>query len=230
VASLKDGDLEFVLHRHATGGNGRGPTDDDSSSARGTVSILPAPSRTTFKSGRGLRPVLALRRAHPPVVLYGLRSPHNRLPLMPASWSPLTQALPQSIHLFSLQRRAFLQGGGATPDYPRGSRSQGALRLQHIHQSARQECDPADNAWVELSTLFRKEVLRLDLGLEERTLSMARRPYEVNRRSWRGVGLTGKVVTPSGWRYASSNSTDVMLLPTQIRAFAFQFSEANMYV
>ena len=71
--------------------------------------------------------------------------------------------------------------------------------------------------------------LGLDLGegrLEERTLSLARRPDEVSRRSWVGVGLTGRVQTPANWRSGqegevTGNSSTVALSPLQIRSFIF---------
>jgi hypothetical protein len=65
VASLASGVLEFVLHRHATGGNGRGPSDGDDHSARGTVTIVPAADRTSFLEAQERQPELTLRRAHP---------------------------------------------------------------------------------------------------------------------------------------------------------------------
>lgn len=52
AASLTDGDLEYVLHRHASGGNGRGPTDRDTDNVRGTVAVLPTMSHARYLQGR----------------------------------------------------------------------------------------------------------------------------------------------------------------------------------
>jgi len=57
--------------------------------------------------------------------------------------------------------------------------------------------------------------------LEERTLSLSRRPDEVRRRSWAGAGLLGEVRTPGAWRMSSSNSSTVELSSLQIRSFVF---------
>ena len=39
-----------------------------------------------------------------------------------------------------------------------------------------------------------------DGALTERTLSLTRRPADVARRVWRGVGEVGALNTPRGWR------------------------------
>ena len=57
--------------------------------------------------------------------------------------------------------------------------------------------------------------------LEERTLSLSRRPDEVHRRSWAGAGMLGEMRTPSGWRSSASNSSQVELSSLQIRSFVF---------
>ena len=69
AASLDDGQLEFVIHRHASGGNGRGPTDGDATAVRGAVTIVPAMDRESVQRARALRPELALRRWHPLTVM-----------------------------------------------------------------------------------------------------------------------------------------------------------------
>jgi hypothetical protein len=57
--------------------------------------------------------------------------------------------------------------------------------------------------------------------LEERTLSLSRRPDEVRRRSWAGVGMLGEVRTPGGWRASASNSSSIELESLQIRSYVF---------
>jgi hypothetical protein len=109
VASLTDGSLEYILHRHATGGNGRGPSDGDPNAARGTVTLVPSASTVGFKVAVGDTPKLALMRAHPVAVMYG-----SAIVNIDAEWSsalsafsPLTRSLPDEVHLFSWSRRAF---------------------------------------------------------------------------------------------------------------------------
>ena len=256
AASLAEGVLEYVLHRHATGGNGRGPSDGDPHSARGTVTILPAADRTSFLEAQERQPMLALRRAHPVAML--LSAPLLYIDLVPPppppplslveqqqqqqppwakSWSPLTAPLPSNVHLFGLGRRAFQSGAGSgnVPSYPSaGQPRQGAIRLQQLEQqangiSSRSSAGSSNRARVavDLSQLFSSAV-GLDLGdgkLEERTLSLARRPAQVKRRSWRGVGTLGKVQTPASWRGSgsglTSNSSTVELGPLDIRSFIF---------
>ena len=91
-----------------------------------------------------------------------------------------------------------------------------------------------------MATVDLGSVLDPLLGLElrpgmltERVLSLARRPDQVQRRSWVGVGALGKVRTPSGWRRvgdstegfakaASENTSSVVDLgPLEIRSFVF---------
>ena len=57
--------------------------------------------------------------------------------------------------------------------------------------------------------------------LEERTLSLARRPDQVKRHSWQAVGMESNVLTPPLWRGAVSNSSLVELAPEGIRSFVF---------
>jgi hypothetical protein len=251
AASLVDGAVEMVLHRHATGGNGRGPSDGDGDGVRSSITLLPAVDRQGYLTAQQMRPELALRKWHPMTVLFGL--PVNSTlsttapgaaarvsgAAMPAwSWSPLSKPLPPTVHLLSFQRRSFLRGGGHVPDYP-GHLPQGALRLQQVRNSTADVCsssgtgtdgDLSVESSVDLSTLFRKGVFDFDLtSLSERTLSLARPAANVTRRSWRGVGMTSAVVTPAQWRYPSdliheageTNSSTVELRPTQIRSFTF---------
>ena len=108
VASLSDGSLEYILHRHATGGNGRGPSDGDPNSARGAVTLVLSASSTGFAAAVAGTPRLALMRAHPTAVLY---SPTTAVGVewdsAGGDFSPLTRSLPDEVHLFSLSRRAF---------------------------------------------------------------------------------------------------------------------------
>eukprot|EP01050_Picozoa_sp_SAG11_P005560 SAG11_NODE_397_length_9785_cov_3.709581_4_plen_505_part_00 len=222
AASLQDGELEYILHRHATGGNGRGPSDGDPHAARGAVTILPSASHPGFLSALASTPQLALRRAHPVAVLTGGALTSRSEWRGAAEYSPLSRSLPEQVHLFSLGRRALQKFGGHVPDYPSSpagqAMKQGALRLQSL--------EPQDagssNVEVDVSTLF-NPVVRMDLGnnLEERTLSLSRRPDEVHRRTWHGVGMGGEMLTPPQWRGLASNSSTVSLAPSDIRSFVF---------
>jgi hypothetical protein len=104
--------------------------------------------------------------------------------------------------------------GGHGPDYAAGER-QGAIRLQNL---AHQGTVPTE---VDLSTLFAPSLKVQVDQLEERTLSLARRPDQVKRHSWHGVGMDGSVLTPPRWRGAVSNSSIVSLAPEVIRSFVF---------
>jgi hypothetical protein len=168
-------------------------------------------------------PQLALRRAHPVAVMY-----RNLSEAGIAAWngaaefSPLTRSLPEEVHLFSLGRRAFQKYGVHVPDYPASSpqKKQGALRLQNLEQQA----PGSGNLEVDVSTLFTPVVKLgrpLASQLEERTLSLARRPDEVHRRAWHGVGAAGSMLTPPTWRGSVSNSSTVSLAPSDIRSFVF---------
>ena len=229
AASLSDGSLEYVLHRHATGGNGRGPSDGDPHSARGVVTIIPAADRAGFLAAQQAQPQLVLRRAHPVALLISapLALPGKEAaPAWAKEWAPLASPLPNHIHLFGLGRRAFLQGGGHWPDYPATStKRQGALRLQNIALPTGGSCDSPTT--VDLAASFWRAgvVVGIPLGegkLEERTLSLTRRPDQVVRRSWVGVGQLGEVRTPGGWRGGAANSSMVELNPLQIRSFVFE--------
>jgi hypothetical protein len=152
-------------------------------------------------------------------------------------WSPLTAPLPTSVHLFGAGRRAFQSGAGSgnQPAYPSGPR-QGTIRLQHIEQPGSRS-GSSTTAAIDLGSAVDPS-LGLELGsgmLTERVLSLARRPDQVQRRSWVGVGAMGKVQTPSGWRrVGASASVDgsagltgrntsslVDLEPLEIRSFVF---------
>ena len=210
AASLSSGLLEYVLHRHATGGNGRGPSDGDPNNARGVVTLLAAADRASFLEAQARQPSLALRRAHPVAVLHGAGK-------AAPDWTPLASNLPPSVHLFTLGRRAFQQGtgNGNRNAYPSGGR-QGQLRLQHIEQVGPNSAHET----VDLASLFEPGYLSLE-KMTERTLSLARRPDQVERRSWVGAGVAGEMRTPSHWKAAASNSSIVELQPLQIRSFAF---------
>ena len=155
----------------------------------------------------------------------------------------MTKPFPDSVHLFGIGRRAFQSGAGSgnQPLYPSdGAGRQGTIRVQHIQQPrghSPRSC--ATTATIDLEGLFTAE-LGIELGpgnLEERVLSLARRPDQVKRRSWVGVGNFGKVQTPSQWRRlekvmdlnihtrSESNFTEkisslVELEPLEIRSFA----------
>jgi hypothetical protein len=219
AASLSDGSLEYILHRHATGGNGRGPSDGDPNSARGTVTLVPSASSDGFAVAAADTPRLALMRAHPMAVLYGVAMSMSDESLAESTttgnWSdftPLSRSLPDDVHLFSLSRRAFQKLGGHEPDYPAGGR-QGTLRLQNLARASSTE--------VDVGTLFSHNLQLQTDKLEERTLSLARRPDQVKRHSWLGVGMDGNVLTPPSWRGLSSNSSLVSLAPEDIRSFVF---------
>ena len=151
---------------------------------------------------------------------------HVGTPGRPSSWSPLTAPMPPGVHLLTLQRRAFLRDGGHTPDYPSGP-AQGVLRLQHVYQDSL-----APPISVDVGALFTPALRHM--GLEERTLSIARPTTDVVRRCWRGVGVSGAVVTPGKWRThpgddsrlllpstASNRTYLVELTATQIRSYVF---------
>jgi hypothetical protein len=230
-----------VLHRHASGGNGRGPSDGDGDAVRSSITILPAVARQAYVTAQQIRPQLALRKWYPLVVMYGAPVQLQIAPAQSAappgwSWSPLSQPLPPAVHLLTLQRRSFLKAGGHTPDYPKTG-PEGALRLQQVYDgSVGASCGaamgllrgessvaPAEVS-IDLQTLFKKGVLDIGpSGLSERTLSLARAAADVTRRSWHGVDMTSAVVTPGQWRYPSDldNSSVVKLRPTQIRSFTF---------
>ena len=225
VASLSDGQLELILHRHATGGDGRGPDDGDTNTARGTLLLLPASDTSSFVNAQRVKPSLALRHNHAPSVLVGqplsldvARSSAS----FGQSWSGLHAPLPPDLHVFTLARRAFLRGGGPSTDYPRGGSEQGALRLQNV-ASATRSC--RSNALeVDLAALFRPGFGPRKGAVEERTLSLTRRPQEVSRRSWRGAGKTGVMSTPAKWAHADvlgEGNTTVALGPTRLRSFVF---------
>ena len=242
VVSLSDGQLELILHRHATGGDGRGPDDGDSSTARGMLSLLPASDTRSFATAQRLRPVLTLRHNHPPSVLVGHPLPPGAVRLSDApggaqAWSGLRASLPPALHIFTLARRAFLRGGGATPDYPRSESRQGALRLQNLAAPVRGGCysgarstkaEPACSNDVEvvvdLAAIFRPGLGPRQGTIEERTLSLTQRPREVVRRSWRGAGKTGVMSTPAGWAHddvMGVGNTTVVLGPMRLRSFVF---------
>ena len=238
VASLSDGQLELILHRHATGGDGRGPSDGDSSTARGTLFLLPASGTRSFATAQRLRPVLALRSNHPASVLVGLPLPPTASVRLSGAdgaqaWSGLRAPLPATLHIFTFARRAFLRGGGATPDYPRGESRQGALRLQNLAapirggctRNTKAACSKEAEVVVDLAAIFRPGLgPRQDGTIEERTLSLARRPRDVVRRSWRGAGKTGVMRTSAGWAHddvLGVGNTTVALGPMRLRSFVF---------
>ena len=225
VASLADGQLEYVLHRHATGGNGRGPSDGDSQAARGAVVVFAASNRPGFVAGRALRPALVLRVANPTAVLFGAAVAASTGGLSPrTTWTPMAKPLPSELHLLTLQRRAFLQKGSHLPDYLPGP-AQGTLRVQHVYDRSLRASGRALPASFTLDGLFSMGPLESAscTRLDERTLSVARRASEVTRRSWRGAGAVTNLHTPAGWRFKpkDANATALVFSPTSIRTFTF---------
>lgn len=228
VASLADGQLEYVLHRHATGGDGRGPTDDDGGGVLGVVDLLPATSHSAMLKAQMLRPEIALRRSHPVSLLFGAptSAPPMQLPgtvrTSSRTWSPLSAPLPHGVHLLSFQRRSFLKAGSHVPAYPGGNLLQGTLRLQHVYSKD----SGSPDATVDASTLFARDAFILHEPLTERTLSLARPITDVKRRSWRGVGMSEAVLTAPRWSPgdAGNSSALVNLAPTQIRSYTFNIS------
>ena len=215
VASLSDGSLEYILHRHATGGNGRGPSDGDPHSARGTVTLVPSSSSSGFAFAAANTPRLALMRAHPVAILYG--APAVSAVGWGGDFTALTRSLPDEIHLFSLSRRAFQKLGGHEPDYS-SSGQQGTLRLQNLARAG-------GTIEVDAGSLFAPSLVLQTNRLEERTLSLARRPDQVHRHSWHGMGMAGNVLTPPRWRGDASNSSRVALAPEDIRSFIFPLAK-----
>ena len=228
VASTADGSFEYVIHRHADGGNGRGPSDGDDNAARGAVTLLFASSRETYMDSEGIRPLLALRRAHPTALLYTADAATGAA--AKAGLPGLANGLPFSVHMFSLQRRAFQNGGGAghVPDYPRDG-MQGVLRLQGTQPKScvrESSCSADASVTVDVAALFASSLLAADVAegkLTETTLSLTKRPDQVRRRAWKGAGMSSFVTTPAGWRdlAAVSNSSKVRLVPEQIKSFVF---------
>ena len=233
VASLADGELEVVLHRHANGGNGRGPTDDDNDGVLGAITLLPAASHKAMLIAKALRPELALRRSHPVAVLYRQpTAPHGSAHQDEAGEGDGTASPRRPQARQSPQPRARLQAqmvgewSPLTLPLPANVHLLSFQRRSFLKAGSHVPDYPGGNPMqgvlrlqnvydaadsgsvagsVDVRTLFNAAAFNFKgASMCERTLSLAQPSAGVKRRSWHGVGMAGATVTSANWTHGGA--------------------------